>query len=613
MRRKVGLQLLCALLAIPALAQDAPPIRYTPLDALRAEWSREPPALTADQVKSLPEADRVRLDLSRKRIGAPGAPALLPPELENPTEAAWVRKAKVARSPEERFTALHFLNRLKSKQALSALDGLTAADAPTWPAHLHLENAVARARVNGCAVSQGLGTFLAALSKEDKTDPIRAQAARLRLVLAGIEKELLPPVEPDSGAALALLDAWNAGPWEKRRETHLALLRAMALPSGPESARSWRVLGLARPPIRCEWKDPVSGSLHISFPDQVGMTQRLLEGIGGPVPAEVVESAARAVCPESILVAQAELAALAKSTSPAALERLRKAARSTDPRVLVAALPALRALSPRDADALGERLLSGPDPMARGYAVEDLHSPPADLDALVARLWKAEELDGIQALLGRLETWGLPAEREVALLKRLCEHPSWAARLMAYERLAKLGKEAPWPVAPAPTAREQEILDEAARLAETGKAVRMRITFSENRSVVLRLDPTVAPINVANLKLLAQEGFFDGHTVPRVVPDFVVQMGSPMDTMDGGPGYTVRCENSLAWFSPGSVGMALSGKDTGGSQFFITLNATPHLTGRYTRMGEVEDPNHALPILDNLELGALVERVEVLP
>ncbi|HNX99126.1 MAG TPA: peptidylprolyl isomerase, partial [Candidatus Aminicenantes bacterium] len=111
---------------------------------------------------------------------------------------------------------------------------------------------------------------------------------------------------------------------------------------------------------------------------------------------------------------------------------------------------------------------------------------------------------------------------------------------------------------------------------------------------------------------LAREGFFAGRRVPRVVPDFVVQMGSPFDTMDGGPGYTVRCENSLIWYGPGSVGMALSGKDTGGSQFFFTTNATPHLTGRYTRVGELEEPEKALPLLDSFSLFETITRVTVL-
>jgi cyclophilin family peptidyl-prolyl cis-trans isomerase len=155
-------------------------------------------------------------------------------------------------------------------------------------------------------------------------------------------------------------------------------------------------------------------------------------------------------------------------------------------------------------------------------------------------------------------------------------------------------------------------LKEAIRLAERGQPVRLRVSLSGTRSVTLRLDPHVAPMNVANLVLLAREGYFNGRLVPRVVPDFVVQMGSPFDTMDGGPGYTVRCENSLDWYGPGSVGMALSGKDTGGSQFFITTNATPHLTGRYTRLGEVEDLDHAMAILDDLELGAEIVSITVL-
>ncbi|HEX7553497.1 MAG TPA: peptidylprolyl isomerase, partial [Geothrix sp.] len=163
-----------------------------------------------------------------------------------------------------------------------------------------------------------------------------------------------------------------------------------------------------------------------------------------------------------------------------------------------------------------------------------------------------------------------------------------------------------------PSKIDDAILKEATRLAERGQPVRLRITFSGPRSVTLRLDPTIAPMNVANLVLLARKGYFDGHLVPRVVPDFVVQMGSPVDTMDGGPGYTVRCEDSLDWYGPGSVGMALSGKDTGGSQFFITTNATPHLTGKYTRLGEVEDLDRAMQILDDLELGAKIISIKVL-
>ena len=197
-------------------------------------------------------------------------------------------------------------------------------------------------------------------------------------------------------------------------------------------------------------------------------------------------------------------------------------------------------------------------------------------------------------------------------LRPWLQHPDWACRYEAYQALLKLDPATPWPTAPIPTRTDKAILKEAIRLAERAKPVRLRITFSGMRSVTLRLDPTVAPMNVANLALLAHKGYFNGRLVPRVVPDFVVQMGSPYDTMDGGPGYTVRCENSLTWYGPGSVGMALSGKDTGGSQFFITTNATAHLTGKYTRLGEVENLDQAMKILDDLELGAKIVSIKVL-
>ena len=101
-------------------------------------------------------------------------------------------------------------------------------------------------------------------------------------------------------------------------------------------------------------------------------------------------------------------------------------------------------------------------------------------------------------------------------------------------------------------------MKEAIRLAERGQPVRLRVSLSGTRSVTLRLDPHVAPMNVANLVLLAREGYFNGRLVPRVVPDFVVQMGSPFDTMDGGPGYTVPAEIKRR-HEKGSMAMARTG------------------------------------------------------
>jgi cyclophilin family peptidyl-prolyl cis-trans isomerase len=280
--------------------------------------------------------------------------------------------------------------------------------------------------------------------------------------------------------------------------------------------------------------------------------------------------------------------------------------------MLGALLPTLRRQVPERADQVRSRLLAGADALGRSAAIEDLPSPPSDLAALTKVTWNDTQFETQQTLIHSYARWKMAPEDQKAQLRPWLQHPTWTCRWEAYQALRSLDPTTPWPAAPSPTKTDKAILKEATRLAERGKPVRLRITFAGKRVVTLKLDPTLAPMNVANLVLLARKGYFNGRLVPRVVPDFVVQMGSPYDTMDGGPGYTVRCENSLAWYGPGSVGMALSGKDTGGSQFFITTNATPHLTGRYTRLGEVEDLDRALKVLDDLELGAKIVSIQVL-
>ncbi len=96
-----------------------------------------------------------------------------------------------------------------------------------------------------------------------------------------------------------------------------------------------------------------------------------------------------------------------------------------------------------------------------------------------------------------------------------------------------------------------------------------------------------APLTVLNFVHLATEGFYKGLIFHRVVSNFVVQGGDPLGTGWGGPGYFIRDEYSNLPYDRGSVGIATSGKDTGGSQFFITLSPQPHLDGRYTLFGQV--------------------------
>jgi cyclophilin family peptidyl-prolyl cis-trans isomerase/HEAT repeat protein len=106
--------------------------------------------------------------------------------------------------------------------------------------------------------------------------------------------------------------------------------------------------------------------------------------------------------------------------------------------------------------------------------------------------------------------------------------------------------------------------------------------------IILELNKQSAPFTVMNfLKLATMKKFYNGKIFHRVVPNFVIQGGDPRGDGWGGPGYTIRSEFSPETYQTGAVGIASAGKDTEGSQFFITQSPQPHLDGRYTLIGKV--------------------------
>jgi cyclophilin family peptidyl-prolyl cis-trans isomerase/HEAT repeat protein len=127
------------------------------------------------------------------------------------------------------------------------------------------------------------------------------------------------------------------------------------------------------------------------------------------------------------------------------------------------------------------------------------------------------------------------------------------------------------------------------------------VTINTNKGEIkIELFPDVAPFTVMNFLKLAEKNFYDGSIFHRVVPNFVIQGGDPTGTGYGSPGYTIRSEFSPLTYERGMVGMASSGKDTEGSQFFITHSSTPHLDGRYTIFGKVID---GMDVVDKIMIG----------
>ena len=108
-----------------------------------------------------------------------------------------------------------------------------------------------------------------------------------------------------------------------------------------------------------------------------------------------------------------------------------------------------------------------------------------------------------------------------------------------------------------------------------------------------------APKTVENFRKLAEDGFYDGVTFHRVIPDFMIQGGDPTGTGMGGPGYTFEDEINEHKVERGALAMANAGPNTNGSQFFVvTAEATPWLDGKHTVFGEVTG---GMDVVDSIE------------
>jgi HEAT repeat protein len=291
---------------------------------------------------------------------------------------------------------------------------------------------------------------------------------------------------------------------------------------------------------------------------------------------------------------------------------VRRLAADADPRVRSVAIEAAGKIKSAGAAALVTRSLDDVDPYVRATAIEALGGGVAPVpDDLPLRLGSAYRRglddtpnDARLAALAALAK--IPGDAARAQIEKALEDRDYLVRRRAAELLRdsfKLDRFARV-AAPAPSRTDEEYL-EAVRRARR----QVTATFETDAgTIVVELLPADAPLTVDNFIRLARQGKLDGLVYHRVVPNFVIQDGDPRGDGNGGPPWQIRCEINLRRYGEGAVGMALSGKDTGASQYFITHSPQPHLDGGYTVFGQVVCGQS---VVDRMAQGDAIHRVRI--
>lgn len=280
---------------------------------------------------------------------------------------------------------------------------------------------------------------------------------------------------------------------------------------------------------------------------------------------------------------------------------------ATEAAIRLAAAEAAAGLarSPEVGAALRERL-DDPDVAVRTAALEALAGSSALplQDELVNRLigeTARPEPDAAVAIIDILaQGKELPREVHETFVALLGAHNPVIARA-AWTALARHGDTRPLPRVS--TGQDRTFYR---KVVEWAAGARWLEVVTVRGTMHVALDTRFAPLVCYRITELAQRQYFENLLFHRVVPTFVVQGGDPRGDGWGGPGFTLRDEVCLEPYDAGSVGMALSGPDTGGSQLFVTLTPQPHLVGRYPRLGRVVN---GLEVAQRLEVGDRIVRV----
>lgn len=296
------------------------------------------------------------------------------------------------------------------------------------------------------------------------------------------------------------------------------------------------------------------------------------------------------------------------------------------------------AFKPDNLDEILRGLLGNDDVNVRTTAAELIGRQPAkpeNIDALKKAFSRSMIIDrssddAILAIMGSLNR--LNKKESVGVLLSALQSHNYLVRRRAFQLLADAelqkdlpgiavsvadarskGKDKVLPYTQIAKSRLGQVLnserDYRRALSRKNGSVQARFVTTKG-SFAIELFPEDAPLTVDNFIKLANARYFDGSEVHRVVAHFVMQDGDPTGTGSGGPGHSIRCEINMLPFERGSVGMALSGKDTGGSQWFVDHSPQPHLDGGYTVFGRVNE--EGMSTVDNIVRGDKLISVRVI-
>lgn len=270
-------------------------------------------------------------------------------------------------------------------------------------------------------------------------------------------------------------------------------------------------------------------------------------------------------------------------------------------------LRALAKLKPLILPELLREAMEQRDPIVRAAAAELVPSSAAGLTMLkdgYQRSLGDPQNDGRLAILRAIGGYREPAA--TTMLEAALRDPDHLVRRLAVDLLHKRGAtDISSRIGIVRTDRPTEYYLRLARRLEQPVSARI---LTEKGVIEVDLFRRDAPMTVENLITLARRGYFDRLAFHRVVANFVIQGGDPRGDGEGGPGYQIRCEVNTRPYLRGTLGMALSGKDTGGSQFFITHSSQPHLDGGYTVFGQVRK---GIEVVDQITRGDRISGIVI--